>query len=151
VFELTPSNRIVIDDLSIIAVETAHPTAKNAMGFIIQENHTIYFPGDTALSQPIMEQIGTQFKIDLALLPIGCYRGEIFGFIPASFKRFHMGPDEIIQAIQHLQPKKVIPIHWGTFIIGSEPIDEARKKLDQILEKKSLPILILDHGRFTPL
>jgi len=60
---------------------------------------TIYFAGDTALFSD-MKLIGAA-GIDVAILPIG--------------DRFTMGPDDSIEAIKLVEPKRVLPSHYNTW------------------------------------
>lgn len=88
-------------------------------GYIITDGtHTIYHPGDTAYG-PHFKEIGQKYKIDVALLPIGAYRPQWM------MKSRHMGPDEALQAFEDLGAKKMIPIHWGSFKIATDGLDEA--------------------------
>jgi len=59
----------------------------------------LYHAGDTALFTD-MKLIG-RGGLDLAMLPIG--------------DNFTMGPQEALEAIELLQPKQVMPIHYDTF------------------------------------
>ncbi len=69
-------------------------------GFVIKiEDQTIYFAGDTALFGD-MTLIG-KAKIDVAILPIG--------------DLFTMGIDDSIEAIKMIQPRFVLPSHFGTW------------------------------------
>ncbi|MBN1851827.1 MAG: metal-dependent hydrolase [Pirellulales bacterium] len=72
-----------------------------ACGFLIQfvSGGRIYFACDTALFLE-MKLIGMN-KIDMAMLPIG--------------DLFTMGPDESVEAIKFLNPKKVVPCHYNTW------------------------------------
>lgn len=60
---------------------------------------TIYFAGDTALFSDM--KIISSARIDLAVLPIG--------------DKFTMGPDDSIEAIKLLAPKKAAPSHYNTW------------------------------------
>jgi L-ascorbate metabolism protein UlaG (beta-lactamase superfamily) len=72
-----------------------------AAGVVLQtEGKTIYHAGDTALFSD-MRLIGEDAPIDLALLPIG--------------EHFTMGPKDAARAVEFLAPKRVVPIHYGTF------------------------------------
>ena len=73
----------------------------NPCGFLLTLNagKTIYFACDTGLFYD-MKLIGSA-GIDLAVLPIG--------------DRFTMGPDDSIEAIELLHPKRVAPSHYGTW------------------------------------
>ena len=70
-------------------------------GVVLQtEEKVIYHAGDTALFSD-MRLIGEDAPIDLALLPIG--------------EHFTMGPKDAAKAVEFLAPKRVVPIHYGTF------------------------------------
>lgn len=73
----------------------------NPCGFLIslKEGKKIYHAADTGLFGD-MRLIGEE-GIDLAVLPIG--------------DNFTMGPDDSIRAIKLIQPKRVTPIHYGTW------------------------------------
>jgi L-ascorbate metabolism protein UlaG (beta-lactamase superfamily) len=59
----------------------------------------LYHAGDTALFSD-MALIG-RHGLDVALIPIG--------------DNFTMGPDDALEAVKLLKPKRVIPIHYDTF------------------------------------
>lgn len=88
-------------------------------GFVIEfeDGATIYHAGDTDVFMG-MQLIGRVFdyKIDIAMLPIG-------GF-------FTMDPKRAAIAAGFLKPKKVFPIHYGTWppLVGTP--DEFRQMLD---------------------
>ncbi|RNF40844.1 metal-dependent hydrolase [Planococcus salinus] len=64
------------------------------------EGKTIYHAGDTELFGD-MELIGKRNSIDLAFVPIGDF--------------FTMGPEDAAYAVELLQPKTVVPVHYNTF------------------------------------
>lgn len=59
-----------------------------------------------------------------------------------------MAPDDIPQAIEMLQAKMVIPIHWGTFKISGTGLNEPIEQLKRIINDKGLEekVFILNHG-----
>jgi L-ascorbate metabolism protein UlaG (beta-lactamase superfamily) len=70
-------------------------------GFILHFGGlTIYHSGDTALFGD-MELLGRLYPMDLALLPIG--------------DNFTMGPEDALEAVRLLKPKRVVPMHYNTF------------------------------------
>jgi L-ascorbate metabolism protein UlaG (beta-lactamase superfamily) len=82
-------------------------------GIVLQtEGKTIYHAGDTALFSD-MRLIGEDASVDLALLPIG--------------EQFTMGPKDAAKAVEFLAPRRVVPIHYGTFppLVG-DPQEFAR-------------------------
>jgi L-ascorbate metabolism protein UlaG (beta-lactamase superfamily) len=64
------------------------------------DGKTIYHAGDTGLFGD-MKLIGERHPIDIAFLPIG--------------DNYTMGPDDAAYAVELLQAKKVVPIHYDTF------------------------------------
>lgn len=70
-------------------------------GILLQaDGKTLYHAGDTGLTLEF-ELLGRYYDIDLALLPIG--------------DNFTMGVGDALRALDMLQPKAVVPIHYNTF------------------------------------
>lgn len=81
---------------------------------ISHNDQHIYFAGDTAYG-PHFEQIGIQFpQITTALLPIGPV--EPFQWM----KHNHMNGEQAVKAFVALKAQQLIPMHWGTFALGTE-------------------------------
>jgi L-ascorbate metabolism protein UlaG (beta-lactamase superfamily) len=92
-------------------------------GFVVEaDNRSVYFAGDTAYAE-FFKEIGSRYKIDVALLPIGAYKPEKW------FKNLHLHPVTALQAFQDLRARHLVPIHWGTFWISDEPMEEPPQKL----------------------
>ena len=73
----------------------------HACGFIVHFfGKTIYFAGDTSLFSD-MKLLGEIENIDYAILPIG--------------DNYTMGPDDAIEAVKLLQPRRVLPAHHSTW------------------------------------
>jgi L-ascorbate metabolism protein UlaG (beta-lactamase superfamily) len=93
-------------------------------GFVlVAGNRRIYFAGDTAYAKffaDIREHLG---PIDLALLPIGAYEPRWF------MRAVHMNPEEAVQAHLDLASARSIGMHFGTFQLTLEPIDEPLRAL----------------------
>lgn len=79
----------------------------NPAGFLLTlEGKNIYHACDTGLFYD-MKLIGDN-GIDVAILPIG--------------DNYTMGPDDALKAVELIQPKIVIPIHYNTFdVIRQDP------------------------------
>lgn len=101
-------------------------------GFVVRgPKSQIYYSGDAGYSyhfKEIREKLG---KMDLALLPIGADEPRWF------MKDNHMNPEEAVLAHLDLQSKNSVGVHYGTFRLTNEGIDEppqhlaeARKKLN---------------------
>jgi N-acyl-phosphatidylethanolamine-hydrolysing phospholipase D len=88
----------------------------------------VYFAGDTAYC-PAFIEIGARLgPFDACLLPIGAFE-------PRWYMRYvHMTPEEAVHAYEDLCQGAVgrsafVPIHWGTFRIADDPLDEAPRRL----------------------
>jgi L-ascorbate metabolism protein UlaG (beta-lactamase superfamily) len=99
---------------STLIDENGFHTLGNPVGFLVRlGERTIYHAGDTALFGD-MELIGRRHPIDLALLPIG--------------DNFTMGPDDALEAVRLLRPRRVVPMHYNTFaVIVQDPQAFARR------------------------
>lgn len=61
--------------------------------------------------------------MDLALIPIGAYQPRWF------MKPVHVNPAEAVQIHQDLQARYSVGMHWGTFNLTDEPMDEPPRAL----------------------
>jgi len=113
-------------------------------GYVIDGGSSVYFAGDTGFDGQMFREIGSRFKIDLAMLPIGAYH-------PPSFRKHHMSPEDALEAFRLLCAKRMMPIHFETFNMSWEPIDEPRKRL--LARAESLGIkdsmVVLESGEST--
>ncbi|MFN2572216.1 MAG: MBL fold metallo-hydrolase [Gemmatimonadales bacterium] len=78
----------------------------------------LFFAGDTGY-HPEFGAIGKRYgPFDVALLPIGAYE-------PRWFMRYvHMNPEEAVDACRAVSARIMVPIHWGTFKLTDEAMDE---------------------------
>lgn len=105
-------------------------------GYVVQNTeHTLYHAGDSAYGEHFKE-IGEKFDIDEAFLPIGAYRPEEI------MKHNHLNPPEAIRAAGDLGAETMIPIHYGTFALSDEPIDEPIEWLEQLVSKNVFPFQV---------
>ncbi|MGA9585394.1 MAG: MBL fold metallo-hydrolase [Terracidiphilus sp.] len=100
-------------------------TQRGFGGYVIESANgpTIYHSGDTAYFGGFGE-IGRRLQPEIALLPIGAY-------FPDSYRAVHTSPEEALQAFVDLKADKMIPMHYGTFRLGREPMDEPLPRLMQ--------------------
>ena len=93
--------------------------------FIKGKKNTIFFSGDSAYEKHFQE-LSQSFSIDYALLPIGAYKPKQI------MKHNHMDPKEALVAFQDLKAKYFIPMHYGTFRLSDEGINEPMQFLLQL-------------------
>jgi N-acyl-phosphatidylethanolamine-hydrolysing phospholipase D len=99
---------------------------------------TVYFAGDTALHpefHAIAERAG---PFDLVMLPIGAYEPRWF------MRAVHMNPEDTIEAYRALTSSNVAPppclaLHWGTFRLTDEAVDEPPKRFRELWREAGLP------------
>jgi len=89
--------------------------------FLIQyKNKKIFFACDTGYGN-IYKALGEKYgPIDITMINIGAY-----DFRPMFDKSiYHTSPEEALNVAKDLKSKKVIGMHWGTFVLSLEPIME---------------------------
>jgi len=91
----------------------------------------VFFAGDSGF-HPAFGTIGGRLgPFDASLLPIGAYEPRWF------MRPVHMTPEEAVQAWRELGTGSgspggegvLVPIHWGTFRLTDEPMDEPPRRL----------------------
>jgi len=102
-------------------------------GFLITlGNRRILFAGDTGYG-PHLREIGERLgPFDLALIPIGAYEPRWF------MRNIHMDPAEAVEAHLELRARKSIAMHWGTFQLTPEGIDEPVRALAAALAARAV-------------
>jgi L-ascorbate metabolism protein UlaG (beta-lactamase superfamily) len=140
-FELEWWESVMIRGLFITLVPAKHWSKRTAFdtnkalwgGYVIQNSdHTLYHAGDSAYGDHFRE-IGERFDINEAFLPIGAYRPE------AIMKHNHTNPPEAIQSMCDLRAKTMIPIHYGTFILSDEPLNEPLEWFEKLTQTNNYP------------
>ena len=123
----------VNDDLKVTFLPAVHwskrsltDTNKTLWGnFLIEyKDKKIFFACDTGYGN-IYKKLGENYgPIDLTIINIGAY-----DFRPMFDKSiYHTTPEEALNVAQDLKSKKVIGMHWGTFVLSLEPIMEPPKR-----------------------
>ena len=100
--------------------------------FLIQyKDIKILFACDTGYGN-IYEEIGKKYgPIDITMINIGAY-----DFRPMFDKSiYHTTPEEALNVAQDLRSKKVLGMHWGTFVLSLEPIMEPPVRFKENAEK----------------
>lgn len=102
-------------------------------GFVVEgPSGAVYHSGDTAMFEGFRE-IGRRFRIDAALLPIGAYDPRWF------MEAVHVDPEQAVQAFEQLGARTLLAMHWGTFKLSDEPLDEPPRRLEAERIRRGLP------------
>ncbi len=98
-------------------------------GWVLEiAGHRLYFAGDTGYG-PDFADIGAVFGgFDLSLIPIGAYDPQWF------MKSVHVCPEDAVRIHRDVQSQQSIAMHWGTFILTDEPVDEPPHRLARALQ-----------------
>ena len=111
-------------------------------GYVIRsQRHSVYHAGDTAYFEGFRE-IGRRLNPELALLPIGAY-------YPEHFRNVHTSPEDALQGFLDLGSRLMIPMHYGTFRLSYEPMDEPVQRLRAAAAAAGVSerVLVLDEGK----
>ncbi len=113
----------------------------------------VYFAGDSAHHSEFAEISERLGPFDLTVIPIGAYEPRwLMSWI-------HMNPDEAVSVwqtiarvqgeIHHVSPPPLLCVHWGTYKLTDEPMDEPPRRIASLWEAAGLPfeaLWILPHG-----
>ena len=119
--------------------------------FLIEyKNKKILFACDTGYGN-IYKELGKKYgPIDLTMINIGAY-----DFRPMFDKSvYHTTPEEALEVARDLNSKKVLGMHWGTFVLSLEPIMEPPVRFKNSAENygfKKDDALIFKIGQISPL
>tara|TARA_X000000950_G_scaffold69551_1_gene86181 strand:- start:355 stop:954 length:600 start_codon:yes stop_codon:yes gene_type:complete len=103
--------------------------------FLIEYNgKKILFACDTGLGN-IYKDLGNKYgPIDLTIINIGAY--NFYPIMPYKDKSiYHTNPEEALSIGRDLKSKKVLGMHWGTFVLSLEPIMEPPIRFKNNAEK----------------
>ena len=94
-------------------------------GFVLTlSDGKIYFACDTALFSD-MQQLAT-LEIDLAVLPIG--------------DRFTMGPDDAVEAVKWIKPRRVAPAHYNTWPLIEQDASAWAERVERETPAKAIVV-----------
>ncbi|HCF59129.1 MAG TPA: hypothetical protein DFS52_14195 [Myxococcales bacterium] len=151
VVELEPWESARVGGLNVVAFPVDHfggRTGADAWldrtfrGYVLEaEGQRVVFTGDTGLLTDWAAQVGERFpNADLALIPIGPYRGD------GVDSPVHVGPSSALQILQDLRAKRMIPIHFESFFgfsTGEEP-GAPRRRLRARAAQRGLAEVVWD-------
>jgi L-ascorbate metabolism protein UlaG (beta-lactamase superfamily) len=95
-------------------------------GYVVEyAGRTVYFGGDTAMTQGFRAAAERFPSIDLAILPIAPIHPREF------MCRAHIDPQEAVRAFLELRAQRLLPMHYDTFINSFDEFGEAPRELER--------------------
>ncbi len=110
-------------------------------GFVLRHrDKSLYHSGDTAYFNGFAE-IGKRLAPHIALLPIGAYN-------PPAFRNVHTSPEDALQGFVDMKARTMIPMHYGTFKLSHEPVDEPLQRLREDAKRRGIAekVVVLEEG-----
>lgn len=102
-------------------------------GFMIEnEGRRVFFCGDAGYSSHFVDIKKRLGAPDIALFGIGSYEPRWF------MRSMHMNPAEAVQAHEDIGSKQSIAMHFGTFRMSAEGIDQPKDELRIALSQKGI-------------
>ncbi len=89
---------------------------------VVSEERRFYFAGDTGYFDGFARIAEALGPFDLAAVPIGAYEPR------AMMRESHMNPEEAARAASDLDANRALAMHYGTFDLSDEPLDEPPKR-----------------------
>jgi L-ascorbate metabolism protein UlaG (beta-lactamase superfamily) len=87
----------------------------------------IFFAGDTGFGDGSwIADAARSGPFRLAIIPIGAYEPRDF------MMRHHVDPAEAMRIFHALRPVRGLGVHWGTFQLAFEPIDDPNRRMQQL-------------------
>ncbi len=148
---LSEGDMFVFKGIRLNAIHAEHPLASDAIGFVIEAGKSVYFSGDTRLSQKTIRGL-MSFAIDAALIQAACAYYPIFG-------KDGMDLRDATRFAQTVAPKFTVPLHmdcsgkWldlkGKVKITGDTsllVNETLRKWELLMESASLGAKVLIAG-----
>jgi N-acyl-phosphatidylethanolamine-hydrolysing phospholipase D len=140
-------------DLRLTAVPVQHWTSRAPWeynrrlwsGWVVAgRDRRLFFAGDTGYYDVLFRELGRRLgPFDLAAIPIGAY------LPPAMMRLSHTTPEEALRVLQDVRGRVLLPVHWGTFDIADEPLEEPPARLRENASRLGIApdrLWIMRHG-----
>jgi L-ascorbate metabolism protein UlaG (beta-lactamase superfamily) len=148
VHEMKPWDSLSVGDIHVTltpchhwGARVLHDRHRGFGGFHLRlGSRTIFHCGDSAYFDGFT-QIGESLPTEIALLPIGAYE-------PPTKREVHMNPEQAVRAFKELKAKYMIPMHYGSFRLSYEPLEEPVQRLRKEIVRHKLEgaVKIMDEG-----
>ncbi|NNG21708.1 MBL fold metallo-hydrolase [Telluria aromaticivorans] len=109
---------------------------------VTRPGFAFFFSGDLGYSKDVQD-IAARFKsFDLAAIGIGAYQ-------PLWYRNSHVSPDEAVRIHRELGVRRSVGMHWGTYPMGRERLDQAPRDLAAARQAQGVAddaFFVLRHG-----
>lgn len=109
---------------------------------VTRPGFNFFFSGDLGYSKDIQDIAARFDSFDLAAIGIGAYQ-------PVWYRNSHVSPDEAVRIHRELRVRHSVGMHWGTFPMGQERIDQGPRDLATARAAQGVPedaFFVLRHG-----
>jgi L-ascorbate metabolism protein UlaG (beta-lactamase superfamily) len=114
-------------------------TEMEANSFLLSKNGVnIFFGGDTGYTELIKQQLDG-IPIDLAIMGIAAYS-------PKSLEARHATPEQAWRMAEEMAAQWIMPMHWGTFKLSNEPMNEPIARFHQAAQGKMEKVALQEIG-----
>lgn len=101
------------------------------------------YTGDTGYSTDFRQIHDRLGAVDFLMVPVGTYEPRDF------MRRQHVNPADAVRIFQDVGARAGLGVHWGTFALSREPLDQPPQDLAAALAAAGLPvdaIGLMKHG-----
>jgi len=99
---------------------------------VLGASRRFYFGGDSGYFPGFKEAGERLGPFDLSAIAIGAY------LPPAIMRLTHTTPEQAVQASEDLRTRVLLGIHWGTFDLAEEPLDEPPRRMVAAAARRGL-------------
>lgn len=127
--KITMLNAEHSSDIDFVEETTPGGSASSFL-FTLENGLKIFHAGDTGIFGDMKTVIGEIYTPDIAILPIG--------------DKYTMGPNDAAIATKWISPKKVIPMHYNTFPIINQDLNNFKQLLNE--QDSNIELIALNVG-----
>ncbi len=118
-------------DITATPVHYLGSRSRPPLSYVVRGNGpSVFYCGDSGYFSGFAE-IGRRHRPDIAILPIG-------GYAPLSLRAEHMTPLDALYALEDLQARTMVPIHYGAFPLSYEHLNDPANWLRKLVKERNL-------------
>lgn len=140
-------SEVTFSDLQFVCTPARHFSGRGIMDrnstlwaswVIMSPNRKIYFSGDSGYG-PHFKEIGEKYgPFNFALMECGQY--------DLRWENIHMLPEQTAQAAVDLKAERMMPVHWGAFVLALHPWKDPVERVTRKARELNLPVIVPQIG-----